>query len=164
MKFCSHEKFPANKSKLSASTALVRNVSPDIPDEKGRTALHIAAALGHTIVIEMLLNAGATMGLKDFRGNTAIEVVGEQTKLEGQDRKHILQMFLVALAREQVIPEDDKVFRNCFTVSSMVACLKSCFSLFSYWPLHKHLQLLNFRSSPFSCEKCQSKINTPFFH
>lgn len=81
----------------------------DLPDEKGRTALHIAAALGRTTVIEVLLAAGAAMGIKDFRGRTPIEVVGEQHKLESQERKRILQMFLLALAREQVTPAPDQV-------------------------------------------------------
>lgn len=106
---CSLDRLSVHAFEFLSSTALDRNVTPDIPDEKGRTALHIAAALGHTNVIEVLLDSGAAMGIKDFRGNTPIEVVGEQTKLEAQDRKHILQMFLLALAREQVIPGEEKV-------------------------------------------------------
>ncbi len=44
----------------------------DIPDNEGRTPLHIACALGQTWIVDQLLKAGANINARDHAGNTPV--------------------------------------------------------------------------------------------
>jgi ankyrin repeat protein len=52
--------------------ALSHKVPVDSADEFGRTAMHMAAANGHEEVIARLLEAGASVVLKNAEGNTPL--------------------------------------------------------------------------------------------
>jgi len=46
----------------------------DDADDRGRTALMIAAELGHAAVVELLIKHGASTALRDHAGKTALDL------------------------------------------------------------------------------------------
>ncbi|KAI5638893.1 ankyrin repeats (3 copies) domain-containing protein [Phthorimaea operculella] len=59
------------------SVSTLIRVCPDkywlnLPNDYGHTPLHLAVMSGHAIVARMLVQAGALLGLRDLRGDTAI--------------------------------------------------------------------------------------------
>jgi ankyrin repeat protein len=48
----------------------------DLVDDRGRSALMIAASLGHTEIVTALIAAGADRTLKDKTGKTARDLAG----------------------------------------------------------------------------------------
>lgn len=46
----------------------------DVIDEKGRTALMIAALNGHAKVVDVLIGAGADLAVRDVEGKTAADL------------------------------------------------------------------------------------------
>ena len=62
-------------AKVMAYTPVKRILEEDptcleIPDNEGRTPLHIACALGQTAIVELLVRAGANINARDKAGNT----------------------------------------------------------------------------------------------
>jgi ankyrin repeat protein len=53
-------------------------------DEKGRTALHLAAAAGHLRVLTVLLEHGADPALRDEQGKTALSLAHAAGKIEAE--------------------------------------------------------------------------------
>jgi ankyrin repeat protein len=56
---------------------LSRGAQLDAVDDRGRTALMIAAAVGHAEVIEMLLGRGADPSARDRNGKTALDLAAD---------------------------------------------------------------------------------------
>ena len=53
---------------------LARGAKLDDADNRGRTALMIAASLGDAPVVDILLNHGANRALKDKKGKTTLDL------------------------------------------------------------------------------------------
>jgi len=53
---------------------LARNVDVNRVDDRGRTALMIAAERGHSKIVSRLLEVGASANHKDKEGNTALDL------------------------------------------------------------------------------------------
>ena len=52
--------------------ALKTGVSPNAVDAHGRSGLHMAAGNGHTEVVKLLVEKGATVGLENAEGSTPL--------------------------------------------------------------------------------------------
>ncbi|PRW59026.1 Serine threonine- kinase CTR1 [Chlorella sorokiniana] len=81
------------------------NNDPDalnVADSEGRTALHLAAARGDCERLEVLIDAGADLNLKNSRGETA----GEVAQLGGNRAAALLLLHASELACSQGAPED----------------------------------------------------------
>ena len=79
-----------------ASLLLEHKVRVDACDRDGRSALHIAAAMGHTAVLCVLLDAGASGVLVEHNGNTALHYAALEARhlaiVELVSRKKHLQV------------------------------------------------------------------------
>lgn len=78
----------------AVTTLHALGVSLDDTDELGKTALHYAAALGHTNVVHALLEAGAAVDPVDGAGNTPLllallPATAEALLTRGADASHI---------------------------------------------------------------------------
>lgn len=62
---------PVGDGVATVSVLLDHDATVDLQDNRGRTALMIAAQMGHAEVVERLIAAGARTGLKDKDGQTA---------------------------------------------------------------------------------------------
>jgi ankyrin repeat protein len=51
----------------------------DEQDDRGRSALMIAAGLGHTAAVDLLLARGADKSLRDRQGKTAADLASDAT-------------------------------------------------------------------------------------
>ncbi len=58
---------------------LSRGAQLDAMDDRGRTALMIAAELGHAELVAMLIGRGADAGLRDKRGKTAFDLATSES-------------------------------------------------------------------------------------
>ena len=70
-----------------ANLALERGAEIDAKDNRGRTALMIAADAGHTGIVDLLLARGAAREIKDKDGKTALDLASDnaiRTKLRPQ--------------------------------------------------------------------------------
>ncbi len=59
-----------------------KGVDPDTPDDRGQTALHRAAAGGHTDVVALLLSQGADPLAVDHEGQTALDLAPPHQALQ----------------------------------------------------------------------------------
>ena len=64
----------------SARWLLARGASPNVPDERGWTALHQAASRGNERMLRELLAAGGDPRKKDAEGVTPFEIVTAKGK------------------------------------------------------------------------------------
>jgi len=55
----------------------VRGANPDFRDERGMTALVLAAEMGFQEAVEVLLAAGADPNVRDASGMTALDIAEE---------------------------------------------------------------------------------------
>jgi ankyrin repeat protein len=62
---------------------LERGASPNLPDEKGWTAVHQAASRGNERMIKAVLEHGGDVRMKDREGNTPAEVARKGSSLAG---------------------------------------------------------------------------------
>ncbi len=64
-------------------SCLDRGVSPDVADERGRTALHTASKEGWSHIVQLLLDRKATVDARDAEGDTAHDyaVFADQTEI-----------------------------------------------------------------------------------
>ncbi len=53
---------------------LAEGADPDLTDNRGRSALHIAAERGHTLIVERLLKEGAVVDARDRNGSTPLNL------------------------------------------------------------------------------------------
>ena len=67
---------PADGALRTVRLLLSRGAKLDLVDDRGRSALMIAAQLGHADIVEALLDAGAEKTLKDKSGKTARDLAG----------------------------------------------------------------------------------------
>jgi ankyrin repeat protein len=58
---------------------LSRGAELDAMDDRGRTALMMAAELGHAELVAMLIGRGADASLRDKRGNTAFDLAANDS-------------------------------------------------------------------------------------
>lgn len=58
-----------------------RGAALDLVDDRGRTALMIAAERGHSEIVALLVDAGADAGRRDADGNTAADMAGDAAVL-----------------------------------------------------------------------------------
>ena len=63
-----------------ASLLLDRGVAVDDADDRGRTALMIAAEQGHQQLVDKLLAAGAVSDRRDLEGKTAFDLAADTTR------------------------------------------------------------------------------------
>jgi uncharacterized protein len=61
---------------------LARGAALDEVDDRGRTALMLAAELGYADVVDLLLHRGADRTLKDKKGKTALDLAGNDATRE----------------------------------------------------------------------------------
>jgi RNA polymerase primary sigma factor len=71
-----------NGIKAAVVQQISRGINVNACDEKGRTALIIAAARGHEDICNFLLESGADPCLKDTDGNTALKVADQNGHLK----------------------------------------------------------------------------------
>lgn len=63
----------------------------DVRNSQGRTPLDLAAFKGHVECVDVLINQGASILVKDFTlKRTPIHAAGEQLKLVTQDFAHLI--------------------------------------------------------------------------
>jgi hypothetical protein len=72
------------------SPTSIGGVSPDITDERGRTALHTASEEGCLHIVQLLLDRDATMDARDAEGDTPHDyaVFAGQTEVAALLAKH----------------------------------------------------------------------------
>jgi ankyrin repeat protein len=69
------------KGDISLARLLVKHKADlDAVDEKSRTPLHRAAYRGYSDFVKLLLDEGANMVLKNWRGETALELAKRKSK------------------------------------------------------------------------------------
>jgi ankyrin repeat protein len=66
---------------------LDRGAAIDAADNRGRTALMIAAELGDAAVVELLLKRGADRALRDRQGKTALDLTVNEAVRQKLDTK-----------------------------------------------------------------------------
>lgn len=59
---------------------LDRGASPNIPDERGWTAVHQAASRGNEKMLKALLDAGGDSNRRDDVGNTPVDIAGDRSR------------------------------------------------------------------------------------
>uniref|UniRef100_A0A5K3EWG0 ANK_REP_REGION domain-containing protein n=1 Tax=Mesocestoides corti TaxID=53468 RepID=A0A5K3EWG0_MESCO len=86
---------PASKPDTSKGTQVSHQSMRDVnvTDSYGRTALHRAAANGHTECMKLLLSAGASLTIADFRGRQALHLAASGGQV------HSIEFLLRALVR-----------------------------------------------------------------
>lgn len=65
---------PASSALATVKLLIAHGAKVDLVDDRGRSALMIAAGLGHLWVVRALLDAGADPALRDKRGQSAVEL------------------------------------------------------------------------------------------
>ena len=65
---------PAREGLETVELLLTRGAGVDLADDRGRTALMIAAQRGHAEVVARLLAAGADPAVRDHDGRTALDL------------------------------------------------------------------------------------------
>jgi ankyrin repeat protein len=48
-----------------------------VTNEKGRTPLHVTCSLGHTEIVQLLIEKEANVNVKDGDGNTPLQVASQ---------------------------------------------------------------------------------------
>jgi ankyrin repeat protein len=73
---------PAPDGVDTVMAVLERGAALDPRDDRGRTALMTAAAMGHVEVVQALLSAGARTDIKDKKGMTATDLATSESQAE----------------------------------------------------------------------------------
>ncbi len=61
---------------------LAEGADPDLTDNRGRSALHIAAERGHTIIVERLVKEGAVVDAEDRKGSTPLNLTSNPAVIQ----------------------------------------------------------------------------------
>ncbi|SFP31333.1 ankyrin repeat domain-containing protein [Tranquillimonas alkanivorans] len=86
-----------------AAALIVAGADPDAEDEAGNRPLHLAASIGATEAVRLLLQAGATHDASDFDGETALHAAARQPE-------DVIQVISLLLERglSPDTPDDDE--------------------------------------------------------
>jgi len=68
---------PAPDGLAIVTYLLNKGANPKLTDNRGRSALHIAAERGHNLIVEHLIGAGAIVNTKDKNGDTALTLTSD---------------------------------------------------------------------------------------
>jgi ankyrin repeat protein len=85
------------------NAGILREINKRVPvntkDENGKTALHIAAYVGHSEIVELLIAVGADVNAKDEDGSTPLLQAAEGTKLvepkHGHNHAEIIKLLIL---------------------------------------------------------------------